>query len=172
MSAATPRVDPDVDPAPPSIIDGLGHEVLAVVAPVAVCIGATVCLVRVLNPDGAGSGAGVYWAAAAYKEDVGLREGRRGGGGGGDATEQQCRPRPPLPPTRCQAGDSTSTKVLGSLENASIFVAFVTATTFALVALFKRGRTRAIAGYMALSSFSVFFFLTGGREQWQRWRCE
>jgi hypothetical protein len=68
------RVDPDVDPAPPSIIDGLGHEVLAVVAPVAVCIGATVCLVRVLNPDGAGSGVNASAGTGAPASSEGLAD--------------------------------------------------------------------------------------------------
>lgn len=72
--------------APPSVVDGLGGEVVAVVAPVALCIGATVGLVRALNPDGgAGGGGGVYWAAAAYREDVsvGGSGGRRGTPRGG-----------------------------------------------------------------------------------------
>lgn len=63
---------------PPSILDGLGHEVVAVVAPVSLCIAATVALVRTLNPDGGAGGAGIYWASAAYQEQVGGGGGRSG----------------------------------------------------------------------------------------------
>ena len=69
-------------------------------------------------------------------------------------------PTPPPPPPN-QASDPDSTKFIGSLENASIFVAIVAATTFGLVAAFKRGWSKGITAYMALSGFSVFFTLTG-----------
>ena len=145
---------------PPSVIDGLGGEVVAVVAPVSLCIGATVALVRAINPDGGGGGAGVYWAAAAYREDVSGVLGEEGEGGGGEETKTTPDANPPTHPST-QASDSDSTKFIGSLENASIFIAIVAATTFGLVAAFKRGWSKGITVYMALSGFSVFFTLTG-----------
>lgn len=65
------------------------------------------------------------------------------------------------PPPSFQAGDSDATKLVGSLENATVFVALVTAMTFALVAAFKAGWSSAIQAYMAVSGFSIFFVLTG-----------
>jgi len=65
------------------------------------------------------------------------------------------------PPPSFQAGDSDATKLVGSLENAAVFVALVTAMTFALVAAFKAGWSSAIQAYMAVSGFSIFFVLTG-----------
>ena len=45
--------------------------------------------------------------------------------------------------------------------NALIFVAAVTAMTFLLVFLFKRGYERVIYVWMGFSGFSVFFVLSG-----------
>ncbi|KAK9867147.1 hypothetical protein WJX84_008748 [Apatococcus fuscideae] len=58
-------------------------------------------------------------------------------------------------------GDSTATKLEGSLINALIFVAAITAVTFILVLLFKYGYTNIIYGYMGFAGFSIFFILTG-----------
>jgi presenilin 1 len=52
--------------------------------------------------------------------------------------------------------DSTKTKVIGSMENAFVFVLFVTAATFGLYLLFKHRFGSVIWAYMAFSGFSIF----------------
>ena len=63
--------------------------------------------------------------------------------------------------TQPQSGDSDATKALGALENAAVFVVFISAVTFALVIAFKNGMSRFINAYMALSGFSIFSVLCG-----------
>jgi presenilin 1 len=55
-----------------------------------------------------------------------------------------------------KATDSTKTKMIGSVENAFIFVLFVTAATFGLYLLFKHRCGSVIWAYMAFSGFSIF----------------
>ena len=52
--------------------------------------------------------------------------------------------------------DSTRTKVIGSVENAFVFVLFVTAATFGLYVLFKHRCGPVIWAYMAFSGCSIF----------------
>ncbi len=52
--------------------------------------------------------------------------------------------------------DSTRTKVVGSVENAFVFVLFVTAATFGLYVLFKHRCGPVIWAYMAFSGCSIF----------------
>ena len=67
----------------------------------------------------------------------------------------------PFPPSTTQSGDSDSTKALGALENAAVFVAYISAVTFLLVIAFKNGFSKFINAYMALSGFSIFAVLCG-----------
>uniref|UniRef100_A0A1D2A137 Presenilin n=2 Tax=Auxenochlorella protothecoides TaxID=3075 RepID=A0A1D2A137_AUXPR len=53
----------------PSVLDDLGSELTAVVAPVSICIAITVWLVAVLNPDGQSNSRAMSIATAAYAED-------------------------------------------------------------------------------------------------------
>lgn len=119
-----------------SILDDLGEEVTGILTPVSVCMALTVMLVKTLNPTGASDARSVYIASAFYSEKVSrsscprlskilLKELCRC-----TETEQLCT---------VQVTDSVSTKVLGALINASVFVAIVTLMTFLLVFLFKRG---------------------------------
>ena len=52
--------------------------------------------------------------------------------------------------------DSTRTKVIGSVENAFVFVLFVTAATFGLYVLYKHRCGPVIWAYMAFSGCSIF----------------
>ena len=52
--------------------------------------------------------------------------------------------------------DSTRTKVIGSVENAFVFVLFLTAATFGLYVLFKHRCGPVIWAYMAFSGCSIF----------------
>lgn len=52
----------------PKLLDSLGHELTGVVAPVTICMGLTVALVRLLNPEGDGDGTSVAIATIAYNE--------------------------------------------------------------------------------------------------------
>ncbi len=53
------------------MLEDLGEEITGIAAPVAICMGLTVLLVRTLNPDGQSSPGTVYIASIAYQEQVG-----------------------------------------------------------------------------------------------------
>ena len=53
-----------------SILDDLGQEVTGIVSPVTICMFLTVCLVRVLNPDGTSNPSAVAIAQIYHQEKV------------------------------------------------------------------------------------------------------
>lgn len=62
---------------------------------------------------------------------------------------------------REEEGDSAGKKLSGSMLNALIFVAFITAMTFVLLLLFKYGCVKCIYGYMGFAVLTIFFGLVG-----------
>jgi len=103
-------------------------EVQKVVFPVSVAMWATVALVVALD-----------------RSDPDFEDGNRSGGRSmvSSAYEEK-------------STDSTRTKVIGSVENAFVFVLFVTAATFGLYVLFKHRCGPVIWAYMAFSGCSIF----------------
>lgn len=53
-----------------SILDDLGEEITRIIAPVTICMLATVTLVRILNPESSSIEGVVYIAEIYYREDV------------------------------------------------------------------------------------------------------
>lgn len=60
-----------------------------------------------------------------------------------------------------KASDSTTVKFEGAMANAAVFIAFVTAATFALFVLFKYRLSKVIWAYMGLSGLLIFGALGG-----------
>ena len=104
------------------------REVQKVVLPVSVAIWATVCFVEMLRTD---------------SDDDSYDATNTNGSMVSSAYNEK-------------ATDSTKTKMIGSVENAFIFVLFVTAATFGLYLLFKHRCGSVIWAYMAFSGFSIF----------------
>ena len=104
------------------------REVQKVLLPVSVAIWATVCFVEMLRTD---------------SDDDSYDATNTNGSMVSSAYNEK-------------ATDSTKTKMIGSVENAFIFVLFVTAATFGLYLLFKHRCGSVIWAYMAFSGFSIF----------------
>ena len=104
------------------------QEVQKVLLPVSVAIWATVCLVEMLRTD---------------SDDDYYDTTNTNGSLVSSAYNEK-------------STDSTKTKMIGSVENAFIFVLFVTAATFGLYLLFKHRCGSVIWAYMAFSGFSIF----------------
>jgi len=105
------------------------QEVQKVLLPVSVAIWATVCLVEMLRTDS--------------DDDYYDTNNNSGGSMVSSAYNEK-------------STDSTKTKMIGSVENAFLFVLFVTAATFGLYLLFKHRCGSVIWAYMAFSGFSIF----------------
>ena len=104
------------------------REVQKVLLPVSVAIWATVCFVEMLRTD---------------SDDDSYDATNTNGSMVSSAYNEK-------------ATDSTKTKMIGSVENAFIFVLFVTTATFGLYLLFKHRCGSVIWAYMAFSGFSIF----------------
>jgi hypothetical protein len=60
-----------------------------------------------------------------------------------------------------KASDSASVKLEGAMANAAVFIAFITAATFALFLLFKYRLAKVIWAYMGFSGLLIFGLLGG-----------
>ena len=106
------------------------YEVQKVIIPVSFAIGATVFLIELLREDD--------------DEDEFSREQSQ------SMVESAYAEK---------SSDTVYEKLIGSVENAVVFVLFVTVMTFGLYWLFKNKFSRAIWAYMAVSGFSIFAVL-------------
>ncbi|GER52578.1 presenilin [Striga asiatica] len=111
-----------------SILETIGQEIIAVMAPVSICMLLVVLLVySVYNPSSSSSAA----ASATFRTAANL-------------VYQE------------SPSDSTSQKLEGAILNAAVFVAFITLVTFLLVLLYYYRFTNFLIYYTRFSVFMIF----------------
>ncbi|CAA0837378.1 Presenilin-like protein [Striga hermonthica] len=109
-----------------SILETIGQEIIAVMAPVSICMLLVVLLVySVYNPSSSSAAVSTFRTAAnlVYQESP---------------------------------SDSTSQKLEGAILNAAVFVAFITVVTFLLVLLYYYRFTNFLIYYTRFSVFMIF----------------